>query len=81
MFFLAGHFTTTNAVQVVAVPIVIASSDFTSPVPVIIYTAPPGAANARPDDDTKGWPSEIAFPSSFRLVHEVVGTLRVTLIQ
>ncbi|TFK62264.1 hypothetical protein BDN72DRAFT_890043 [Pluteus cervinus] len=67
----AGHFTRTDKVQIVAVPIVIQSSDLTSPAPVIIYTAPDDPLASPPDDDSVGWLNETPFPDSFRLVHEV----------
>ncbi|EIN03466.1 hypothetical protein PUNSTDRAFT_128760 [Punctularia strigosozonata HHB-11173 SS5] len=63
-----GHFTTSNAVQIIAVPIVIKSGDFESPAPVIIYTAPPDPRSPQVDG---GWPNEIAFKDTFRLVHEI----------
>lgn len=71
---LAGHFTRNDRIQIVAVPIVVASKDLTTPAPVIIYTAPLHPLNAPVDDDSKGWETEVPFPDTFVLVHEVTGT-------
>jgi aldos-2-ulose dehydratase len=68
-----GHFSSKTKLQIVAVPIIIASSDRESPAPVIVWTAPENPEDAPVNDDSKGWPEEIPFPSTFRLVHEVVG--------
>lgn len=61
----AGHFTRKDRIQIVAVPIIVASSDLTTPAPIIIFTAP---------DDPKGttdhWPSEVVWER--HIVHEVV---------
>nr|P84193.3 RecName: Full=Aldos-2-ulose dehydratase; Short=AUDH; AltName: Full=Aldos-2-ulose dehydratase/isomerase; AltName: Full=D-arabino-hex-2-ulose dehydratase; AltName: Full=Pyranosone dehydratase [Phanerodontia chrysosporium]4A7K_A Chain A, Aldos-2-ulose Dehydratase [Phanerodontia chrysosporium]4A7Y_A Chain A, ALDOS-2-ULOSE DEHYDRATASE [Phanerodontia chrysosporium]4A7Z_A Chain A, ALDOS-2-ULOSE DEHYDRATASE [Phanerodontia chrysosporium] len=59
----AGHFTRTDRVQVVAVPIVVASSDLTTPADVIIFTAP---------DDPRSeqlWQRDVV--GTRHLVHEV----------
>lgn len=60
-----GHFTRKDRIQICAVPIVVKSSDLTTPAPVFIYTAP---------DDPKAspyyWHSEVAIKKL--LVHEVV---------
>lgn len=61
----AGHFTRNDRIQIVGIPIVVASSDLTTAAPVIIYTAPDDPKNADGD-----WPSEIV--SHMHLVHEVV---------
>ncbi|KAG7098218.1 Aldos-2-ulose dehydratase [Marasmius oreades] len=60
----AGHFTRKDRLQICAVPIVVKSSDLTTPAPVIIFTAP--------NDPKKvtSWPSEIIAKK--HLVHEVV---------
>ncbi|KIJ51186.1 hypothetical protein M422DRAFT_58813 [Sphaerobolus stellatus SS14] len=70
--FKVGHFSTTSKLQIVAVPIIVKSKDLTTPAPVIIWTAPDDPCDAPVDDDSKGWPKEVPFPSTFRLVHEVV---------
>jgi hypothetical protein len=55
-----------------AVPIVIASSDYESPAPVLIYTVPDKPL----EEHENGWPHELAFGKNmFRLVHEVTGKL------
>lgn len=61
----AGHFTRADRVQIVAVPIVVRSSDLTTPAPVIIYTAPDN-----PKSHDGDWPSEVVWHRL--LVHEVV---------
>jgi hypothetical protein len=70
---LAGHFTRKDRIQVIAVPIVVASKDLTTPAPVIIYTAPENPLSAPVDDDSKGWEMEVPFPDTFVLIHEVTG--------
>ncbi|KAJ3982175.1 hypothetical protein F5890DRAFT_408747 [Lentinula detonsa] len=62
----AGHFTTRDRVQVAGFPIIVRAGDRTSPAPVVIYTAPED-----PENDNQVWDEEIAFPDSFRLVHDV----------
>jgi hypothetical protein len=62
-----------SKLQIVAVPIVVKSADLTTPGPVIIWTAPDKPCDYTIDDDSNGWPKEVPFPSTFRLVHEVVG--------
>ncbi|THU84404.1 hypothetical protein K435DRAFT_733201, partial [Dendrothele bispora CBS 962.96] len=66
-----GHFTTIEKIQIIAVPIVIASSDLESPVPVIIYTSPDNPESYPVNDDTKGWKVDRPFSKEFRLVHEI----------
>ncbi len=68
----AGHFTTKDKVQVFAAPIVVKSDDFTTPAPMIVWTAPddPRAAD---QDEGQGWEESVAFPDTFRLVHEIAG--------
>lgn len=61
----AGHFTRADRVQIVAVPIIVASKDLTTPAPVIIYTSPEDPKNHEGD-----WESEVAWHR--HLVHEVV---------
>ncbi|RDX48488.1 hypothetical protein OH76DRAFT_1483853 [Lentinus brumalis] len=65
-----GHFTTKDKVQVFAAPIVVKSDDFTTPAPMIVWTAPddPRAAD---QDEGQGWEESVAFPDTFRLVHEI----------
>ena len=75
---LAGHFTRKDRIQVIAVPIIVASKDLTTPAPIIIYTAPEHPLNAPVDNDSKGWESEVPFPDTFVLIHEVTGTLPPT---
>jgi len=75
---LAGHFTRKDRIQVIAVPIVVASKDLTTPPPVIIYTAPEHPLHAPVGDDSKGWETEVPFPDTFVLIHEVTGTLPPT---
>ncbi|KAI0760588.1 hypothetical protein C8Q74DRAFT_1319566 [Fomes fomentarius] len=75
----SGHFTTKDKVQIIAVPIVVKSSDLTTPPPVIIYTAPDDPTSPEQDGD-KGWEESIPYPSTFRLVHEVTGTITQTII-
>ncbi|KAJ3876870.1 hypothetical protein F5051DRAFT_453502 [Lentinula edodes] len=62
----AGHFTTRDRIQVAGFPIIVRAGDRVSPAPVVIYTAP-----EFPEDNEQGWDEEIAFPDSFRLVHDV----------
>ncbi|KAK0487208.1 hypothetical protein IW261DRAFT_1652792 [Armillaria novae-zelandiae] len=63
-----GHFTRTDVIQIVALPVITRSSDLDTPVPVIIYT--------KPDDPMSVpapvWEKVIPFNSNFRVVHEVV---------
>lgn len=73
-FSLAGHFTRKDRIQIIAVPIVVASKDVTTPPPVIIYTPPRHPLDAPVDDDCVGWETEVPFPDTFVLVHEVTGT-------
>ncbi len=61
----AGHFTRNDRVQVCAVPIIVKSSDLTTPAPVIIFTAPEDARQVQGD-----WPLEVVTEK--HLVHEVV---------
>jgi len=75
---VAGHFTRKDRVQVMAVPIVVASKDLTTPAPIIIYTAPENPLSAPVDDDSKGWETEVPFPDTFVLIHEVTGMLLPT---
>ena len=77
-FPLAGHFTRKDRIQVIAVPIIVASGALTAPAPVIIYTAPKNPLDAPVDDDCMGWETEVPFPDTFVLVHEVTGTLPPT---
>ncbi len=76
----AGHFTTKDKVQIIAVPIVVKSSDLTTPPPVIIFTAPDDPTSPEQDGEDKGWEESIPFPSTFRLVHEVTSTYILYLI-
>ncbi|KAJ3826741.1 hypothetical protein F5878DRAFT_619848 [Lentinula raphanica] len=62
----AGHFTTRDRVQVAGFPIIVRAADRTSPAPVVVYTAP-----EFPENDNAVWEEDIAFPDSFRLVHDV----------
>ncbi|KAF9265019.1 complex of bifunctional Aldos-2-Ulose dehydratase with the reaction intermediate Ascopyrone M [Marasmius fiardii PR-910] len=59
-----GYFTRKDRLQICAVPIVVKSSDLTTPAPVIIFTAPDDPKNA-----ISGWPSEVIAKK--HLVHEV----------
>ncbi|KAG5730224.1 hypothetical protein E4T56_gene11637 [Termitomyces sp. T112] len=64
----AGHFTTTEHIQVLAFPISPKSSDFTSPAPVLVFTPVYSCS-----DLTQGpthWIKDIAFDSEFRLIHD-----------
>jgi len=70
---LAGHFTRKDRLQVIAVPIIVGSKDLTTPAPVIIYTAPENPLHAPVGDDYEGWETEVPFPDTFVLVHEVTG--------
>ena len=74
-FSLVGHFTRKDRLQIIAVPIIAASKDLDTPIPIIICTAPENPLDAPVDDDTKGWEADIPFPSTFVLVHEATGTL------
>ncbi|RPD55164.1 hypothetical protein L227DRAFT_533730 [Lentinus tigrinus ALCF2SS1-6] len=65
-----GHFTTKDKVQVFAAPIVVKSDDFTTPAPMIVWTAPDDP-KAPDQDEGKGWDESVAFPDTFRLVHEI----------
>ena len=73
--FLAGHFTRKDRLQIIAVPIIVASGDLNTPIPIIICTAPENPLAAPVNDDTRGWEITIPFPNKFVLVHEVTGTL------
>jgi len=57
------------------VPIIVGSSDLTTPAPIILYTAPANPLSAPVDDDSKGWKTEVPFPDTFVLIHEVTGTI------
>lgn len=72
-FLAAGHFTSKDKVQIIAVPIIVKSGDYTSPAPVIIYTAPESPKDTK---DEEGWPHQVVF-EQFRLVHEVTGEMRM----
>ena len=72
---LVGHFTRKDRLQIIAVPIIVASKALDTPIPIIICTAPENPLNAPVDDDTNGWETDIPFPSTFVLVHEATGTL------
>lgn len=61
-----GHFTRTDVIQIVALPVITKSSDLDTPVPVIIYTKPGDPMSA------SEWEKEVPFNSNFRVVHEVV---------
>ncbi|KAJ7107338.1 hypothetical protein C8R44DRAFT_637345 [Mycena epipterygia] len=64
-----GHFTETDHFQVMGFPIIPASSDLTSPAPIVIYTP-----IYLPEDASQGpqsWSESIAYPSQFRLIHDV----------
>ncbi|KAI0689663.1 hypothetical protein BC835DRAFT_1418344 [Cytidiella melzeri] len=66
----ACHFTTKEVVQVMAFPIISKSSDLKSPAPVVVYT--PEYAN--PNDKKPGpksWSKNVAYPTEFRLIHDV----------
>ena len=78
-FSLAGHFTRKDRLQVIAVPLVVASNDLTTPVPVTIYTAPEKPLDAPVDDDSNGWETDVPFPDTFALVHEITGTFSPTI--
>lgn len=78
-FSVAGHFTRKDRLQVIAVPLVVASEDLTTPAPVIIYTAPEKPLDAPVDDDSKGWETDVPFPDTFVLVHEVTGAFPPTI--
>jgi len=73
-----SHFTRKDRIQVIAVPIVVASKDLTTPAPVIIYTAPEDPLDAPVDNDCTGWETEVPFPDTFVLIHEVTGALPPT---
>ncbi|KAK7676342.1 hypothetical protein QCA50_020683 [Cerrena zonata] len=60
-----GHFTRKDRIQICAVPIVVKSSDFTTPAPVIIYTQPD-----HPKNSFDLWPAECVMTRT--LVHELV---------
>ncbi|KAG6867365.1 hypothetical protein C0993_003837 [Termitomyces sp. T159_Od127] len=63
----AGHFTTSDQIQVLALPIIPKSSDLTSPAPVLVFTPVYGS------DTTQGptsWNKDVAFDSDFRLIHD-----------
>ncbi|CAL1708583.1 unnamed protein product [Somion occarium] len=61
----AGHFTRTDRVQICAAPIVVKSSDLTTPAPIIIFTAP---------DDPKSTHANWSpvFITELHLVHEII---------
>ncbi|KAG6902174.1 hypothetical protein C0995_003456 [Termitomyces sp. Mi166 len=63
----AGHFTTSDQTQVLALPIIPRSSDLTSPAPILVFTPVYGS------DPTQGptsWNEDVAFDSEFRLIHD-----------
>ena len=49
-------------------PVISASSDLTSPAPVILYTPKYGSLKA---DGPVDWENEVIFGSQFRLIHDV----------
>ncbi|KAK7055209.1 hypothetical protein R3P38DRAFT_2760456 [Favolaschia claudopus] len=63
-----GHFTTTEHIQVMGVPIISKSGDLTSPAPILIFT--PVYGSDRKQGPQK-WIEEVAFASEFRLIHDV----------
>ena len=64
----AGHFTRTDVWQILGLPIIPASSDLTSPAPVILYTPVYGPNFS---EGPVSWNEEVIFPSHFRLIHDV----------
>ena len=61
----AGHFTRKDRVQVCSAPILAKSSNFDTPAPITIYTAPD-----TPNKTHEFWPAEIAAMKT--LTHEIV---------
>ncbi|KAH7924398.1 hypothetical protein BV22DRAFT_1013346 [Leucogyrophana mollusca] len=62
-----GHFTTSDVVQVMGLPIIPKSGDFTSPAPIPIFTPVYGANKS---DGPTSWEESIAFSSDFHLIHD-----------
>jgi len=61
-----GNFTRRDVQQILALPIIPASGDLTSPAPVIVYTPKYGSGSG-----PESWDVEIPFPSQFRLIHDL----------
>ncbi|KAJ8082437.1 hypothetical protein PM082_008292 [Marasmius tenuissimus] len=64
----AGHFTTSEHVQVMGFPVIPKSNDLTSPAPVLVFTAVYGQDHSQ---GPESWEKEVAFDSQFRLIHDV----------
>ncbi|KAF7292250.1 hypothetical protein MIND_01252400 [Mycena indigotica] len=65
---VVGRFTSNEHPQVLAVPIIAASSDLESPAPVILFTPQYSTdVNAGPTS----WDESVPFPNQFRLIHDV----------
>lgn len=64
----AGHFTSHDITQILALPIIAASGDLTSAAPVILYTPVYGEC---PGKGPESWVTAILFQSQFRLIHDV----------
>ncbi|KIJ62442.1 hypothetical protein HYDPIDRAFT_169112 [Hydnomerulius pinastri MD-312] len=63
-----GHFTSLGTTQILALPIIPASGDLTSPAPVIVYT--PVYSGESPNIPAS-WEKSVPFASQFRLIHDV----------
>ncbi|KAI0316808.1 hypothetical protein OF83DRAFT_1172533, partial [Amylostereum chailletii] len=64
----AGHFTQSDVVQVMGLPIISKSSDLQSPAPILIFTP---VYNSDKSQGPTSWTKETAFASQFRLIHDV----------
>lgn len=62
-----GHFTTRDHFEVIGLPIISATSDRTSPAPILVWTPVYESKDAAPIS----WTEDIPFPNEFRLIHEV----------
>ncbi|KAJ7021157.1 hypothetical protein C8F04DRAFT_1013557 [Mycena alexandri] len=65
--YLVGHFTQTERIQVMGLPVISRSGDRTSPTPILVYT-PIYGSNV--SEGPQSWEEEIPFPSQFRIIHD-----------
>jgi hypothetical protein len=65
---LAGHFTTSEHIQVIGLPIISKSGDLNSPAPILVFTPVYGVDTSKGPQD---WKKEVAFKDDFRLIHDV----------
>ncbi|EJD41029.1 hypothetical protein AURDEDRAFT_169814 [Auricularia subglabra TFB-10046 SS5] len=65
--YILGHFTTRDHFEVMGLPVISATSDRTSPAPILVWTPVYKSEDAAPSS----WTEDIPFSKEFRLIHEV----------